>query len=95
LFLEVGSMFALPRACVPSIADNDSLIAKLADNEFYLQVGYRMAQLIKRKNSHLHRGTNQGCQIFLGAKFQDGEKYTKSPQNTYTIWPHNMYTKWP
>jgi hypothetical protein len=23
----------------------------------------------------------QGCQIFLGTKYQNGEKYTKLPQN--------------
>jgi hypothetical protein len=26
--------------------------------------------------------TQQGCQIFLGPKYQNGEKYTKLPQNT-------------
>jgi hypothetical protein len=26
-------------------------------------------------------GYLQGCQIFLGPKYQNGEKYTKLPQN--------------
>jgi hypothetical protein len=32
----------------------------------------------------------QGCQIFLGPKYQNGEKYTRLPQNTYTKWPWNI-----
>jgi hypothetical protein len=27
-------------------------------------------------------GHGQGCQIFLGPKYQNGGKYTKLPQNT-------------
>jgi hypothetical protein len=45
---------------------------------------------------------SQGCQIFLGTTYQNGEKYTKLPQNTPTatfarpskiypnFWPENM-----
>jgi hypothetical protein len=29
----------------------------------------------------LHNHLNQGCQIFLGPKYQNGEQYTKLPQN--------------
>jgi hypothetical protein len=29
-------------------------------------------------------GRGQGCQIFLGTKFQNGEKYTKLTQNSKT-----------
>jgi hypothetical protein len=40
-------------------------------------------------------GRGQGCQIFLGAKYQNGGKYTKLTQidqmdKKYTKWPQNV-----
>jgi hypothetical protein len=52
-------------------------------------------------NEHV-RAPDQGCQIFLGTRYQNGEKYTKWPQNIpndlkiyqmttkYTKWPQNI-----
>jgi hypothetical protein len=46
----------------------------------------------------LKRNHTQGCQIFLGPKYQKGEKYTKLPQNIpngYKIFPMAVkQTKW-
>jgi hypothetical protein len=38
------------------------------------------------------QGQDQGCQIFLGTTYQNGEKYTKLPQNCQMI---INYTKLP
>jgi hypothetical protein len=45
----------------------------------------------------------QGCQIILGTKYQNGEKYTKRPQNTpngHKLFPmavngHKIYQDFP
>jgi hypothetical protein len=29
----------------------------------------------------IQKPENQGCQIFLGTRYRNGEKYTKPPQN--------------
>jgi hypothetical protein len=59
------------------------------------------AQVILQKTSGsaFHAGNEQGCQIFLVPKYQNGEKYTELPQNIpngYKIFPMAIkYFQWP
>jgi hypothetical protein len=39
----------------------------------------------KDAGSTWSKSYDQGCQIYIGTPYQNGEKYTK--------WQHNMYTK--
>jgi hypothetical protein len=50
----------------------------------------RLIPLLSRLNPNLIWPGHQGCQIFLGPKYQNEEKYTKLPQNLpngHTIFP--------
>jgi hypothetical protein len=48
---------------------------KYIPGSFFVALSFRPNPSIKMG------GTDQGCQIFLGPKYQNGEKYTELPQN--------------
>jgi hypothetical protein len=57
-----------------------------------LLFNWRCARKFVLRSRTAPRGNQQGCQIFLGAKYQNGAKYTETGDNM----PNgHKYTKWP
>jgi hypothetical protein len=58
---------------------HDSMMTVLANRGRHLEIIQKLWQSKDAKTGKLHCSfaDSQGCQIFLGTKYQNGEKYTK------------------